>query len=257
MRAPTWRQAEVGDKPTSFVYRVIRYLVWLFSPKWTLRGAENLPEGPCVIVGNHSQMYGPVAGELYIPGRHWVWCAGEMMHREEVAAYAYQDFWSGKPKAVRWFYRLLSHLIVPLSVCVFNNAHTVAVYHDARALATFRESARKLKAGDRLVVFPECYDEHNNIVHAFRDRFVDLGRMYHKQTGRALAFVPLYIAPRLGVLTFGEPVFYDPAAPSDAERQRVSDALMDAITAMALALPPHTVVPYPNVPKREYPRSRE
>ena len=257
MSAPTLRQAEVGDKPTSFVYRVIRYLVWLFSPKWTLRGAENLPEGPCVIVGNHSQMYGPVAGELYIPGRHWVWCAGEMMHRAEVADYAYRDFWSQKPKAVRWFYKLLSRVIVPLSVCVFNNAHTVAVYHDARALATFRESARKLKAGDRLVIFPECYDEHNNIVHAFRDRFVDLGRMHYQQTGAPLPFVPLYIAPRLGVLTFGEPILYDPAAAPDAERQRVSDALMDAITAMALALPPHTVVPYPNVPKREYPRSRE
>ena len=31
---------------------------------------------------------------------------------------------------------------------------------------------------------------------------------------------------------------------------------MDGITEMALALPEHTVVPYPNVPKREYPRSR-
>ena len=257
MSAPTLRQAEVGDKPTSFVYRVIRYLVWVFSPKWTLRGAESLPEGPCVIVGNHSQMYGPVAGELYIPGRHWVWCAGEMMHRAEVADYAYRDFWSNKPKAVRWFYKLLSRAIVPLSLCVFNNAHTVAVYHDARALATFRESARKLKAGDRLVIFPECYDEHNNIVHAFRDRFVDLGRMHWQQTGTALAFVPLYIAPRLGVLTFGEPILYDPANPPDAERQRISGALMDDITAMALALPPHTVVPYPNVPKREYPRSKE
>lgn len=257
MRAPTLRQAEVGDKPTSFVYRVIRYLVWLFSPKWTLRGAENLPEGPCVIVGNHSQMYGPVAGELYIPGRHWAWCAGEMMHRTEVADYAYRDFWSNKPKAARWFYKLLSHAIVPLSLCVFNNAHTVAVYHDARALATFRESARKLKAGDRLVVFPECYDEHNNIVHAFRDRFVDLGRMYFQQTGAQLPFVPLYIAPRLGVLTFGKPILYDPAAAPDAERQRIVGALMDGITALALALPPHTVVPYPNVPRREWPRSRE
>ena len=112
------------------------------------------------------------------------------MHRTEIAAYAYQDFWSGKPKAVRWFYRLLSHLIVPLSVCVFNNAHTVGVYHDARLLSTFRESAQKLKEGDRLVIFPECYDEHNNIVHAFHDRFIDLGRMYYKQTGKALPFVP-------------------------------------------------------------------
>ena len=150
MSAPTLWKEEVGDKPTSLAYRFIRFGVWLFSPKWKLSGAEKLPEGPCVIVGNHSQMYGPIAAELYTPGRHWVWCAGEMMHKEEVAAYAYRDFWSGKPKAVRWFYRLLSHLIVPLSVCVFNNAHTVAVYHDARALATFRDSAQKLRDGDRL-----------------------------------------------------------------------------------------------------------
>ena len=224
MSAPTLWKEEVGDKPTSLAYRFIRFGVWLFSPKWKLSGAEKLPEGPCVIVGNHSQMYGPIAGELYTPGRHWVWCAGEMMHKEEVAAYAYRDFWSGKPKAVRWFYRLLSHLIVPLSVCVFNNAHTVAVYHDARALATFRDSAQKLRDGDRLVVFPECYDEHNHIVHAFQDRFIDLGRMYYKQTKRALPFVPLYVAPALGVLTFGEPILYDPAAVGETERSRISNA---------------------------------
>ena len=255
MSAPSLRKPEVGDKPTSFTYRLIRYGVWLFSPKWKLVGAEDLPEGPCVIVGNHSHMYGPVAGELYTPGRHWVWCAGEMMHKEEVAAYAYEDFWSQKPKAVRWFYKLLSHLIVPLSLCLFNNAHTVAVYHDARVLSTFRESAQKLKDGDRLVIFPECYEEHNNIVHAFQDRFIDLGRMHYKQTRTPLPFVPLYVAPALKTLYFGQPILYDPTADGAAERARVADALMDAITAMAVALPEHTVVPYPNVPKDRYPKN--
>ena len=131
------------------------------------------------------------------------------------------------------------------------------MYHDARALATFRDSAQKLRDGDRLVIFPECYDEHNNIVHAFQDRFVDLGRMYHRQTGKALPFVPLYVAPALGVLTFGEPILYDPAAPGDDQRQRISSALMDAVTAMAVSLPEHTVVPYPNLPKREWTKNRE
>ena len=179
------------------------------------------------------------------------------MHREEVAAYAYRDFWSEKPGAVRWFYKLLSHLIVPLSVCVFNNAHTVGVYHDARVLSTFRESAQKLLDGDRLVIFPECYDEHNNIVHAFRDQFIDLGRMYYKQTGKALPFVPLYVAPALGVLYFGEPILFDPAAPAEIERRRVVNALMDAVTDLAVALPEHTVVPYPNIPKKQWPKNRE
>ena len=158
----------LNDKKTTWVYRVIRWLVWLFSPKYQLEGTENLPDEPCVIVGNHSHMYGPIEGELYTPGKHYVWCAGEMMNREEVAAYAYKDFWSGKPKGTRWIYRILSYLITPLALCVFNNAHTIAVYHDTRLISTFRDSIEKLKEGNSMVIFPECYDEHNNIVHENR-----------------------------------------------------------------------------------------
>ena len=114
-------------KKTSLIYRIIRFFVWLFSPKYRLFGTEKLPKEPCVIVGNHCQMFGPIAGELYMPGPHEIWCAGEMMHWNEVAAYAFEDFWSFKPRWTHGFFRLLSRLITPLSVCVFNNAHTVQI----------------------------------------------------------------------------------------------------------------------------------
>ena len=64
------------EKKTHWLYRVIRFLVKLFSPSFQVSGAENLSGEPCVIVGNHSQMYGPIAGELYTPGKHYIWCAG-------------------------------------------------------------------------------------------------------------------------------------------------------------------------------------
>lgn len=245
----------MNDKKTSWIYRVIRFFVRLFSPHYRLEGVENLPEGPCVIVGNHCQMYGPIAGELYTPGKHAVWCAGEMMNWHEVQPYAYRDFWSGKPKGVRWFYKLLSYLITPLAVCVFNNAHTIPVYHDTRLITTFRRSMEQLQDGYRIVIFPEHYDEHNNIVHDFQDKFIDLARFYYKKTGEALSFVPMYLAPRLALLTFGAPVRFDPAAPIAEERQRICGALMDSITEMAVALPEHTVIPYPNIPKRDYPKN--
>lgn len=238
------------DKPTSRVYRVIRWLVRLFSPNFKIVG--ELPEGPCVIVGNHSHMYGPIVGELYIPGPHYIWCAGQMMNRDEVADYAYQDFWSGKPKAFRWFFRLLSRLIVPLAVLIFNNAHTIAVYHDNRLLATFRESVQKLRSGNRLVIFPECYTRHNNIVWAFQDKFVDVARFYCRQTGQPLCFVPMYLAPKLKTVFFGEPVPFRPEAPIARERERICRELADRITDMALAQPLHLVIPYPNVSRRHY-----
>lgn len=245
----------MDDKKTSVLYRILRWFVLLFSPKYRIVGEENLPGEACVIVGNHSHMYGPIAGELYTPIRHYVWCAGEMMRKDEVAAYAYKDFWSNKPKALRWFYRLLSHLIVPLSLLVFGNAHTIAVFHDSRLITTFRESIAKLQEGNSIVLFPEHYEEHNNIVHDFQDKFVDLARFYYKKTGTELSFVPMYLAPNLATMSYGKPIRFRADAPIADERRRICTELMDSITAMAVSQPEHTVVPYPNIPKKLYPKN--
>ena len=241
-----------GKKP-SLLYRFIKWLVWLFYPKMKITGAENLPDGPCLIVGNHTQMNGPIACELYCPGTHYTWCAGEMMHWNEVQPYAFRDFWSQKPKAVQWWFKLLSYLIVPLAVCVFNNANCIGVYHDARIMSTFKETVARLRQGARIVIFPEHDAPHNHILCGFQDRFVDVARIYHKKTGEALPFVPLYVAPALTTLCFGKPVYFDAAAPMDAERQRICGYLMDEITAIACSLPEHRVVPYRNIPKKLYP----
>ena len=244
------------EKKTSWIYKIICWLVGLFTPRYRVLGGENLPDGPCVIVGNHSQMLGPIAGELHMPGKPWIWCAGEMMKWKEVHAYAYEDFWSGKPGTVRWFYRLLSYLITPLCVCVFNNARTVPVYHDTRLITAYRPSIELLQQGRSLLIFPECYDEHNNIVHDFQDKFIDLARFYYRRSGKILSFVPVYNAPALHETLIGKPIPFDPSRPIEEERARLCAALKDAITALAASLPEHTVVPYRNIPKRLYPKNK-
>lgn len=246
-----------APKTDNLLYRVVRWLIWLFFPKMKPEGEENLPaDESCVIVGNHCQMHGPVSCEIYSPVDRYTWCAGDMMEWKTVPGYAFQDFWSQKPRWTHPFYKLLSYIITPLAVLLFNNAQTVAVYHDARVLSTFRDSVRLLQDGKSLVIFPEHDVKDNHILYEFQDRFVDVAKMYYKKTGKALAFVPLYIAPALGRMCYGAPIRFDPAAPMAEERLRICRALRDAITAMAEALPPHTVVPYRNIPKKLYPTNR-
>ena len=237
---------------TSSIYRGIKWLVRVCYPRMEVVGAENLPEGSAVIVGNHAQMNGPIACELYLPGEHDTWCAGEMMNLKEVPAYAYRDFWSQKPWYSRWFYRLLSYVIAPLSVCVFNNANTIGVYHDSRIISTFKNTVKRLQAGSRVVIFPEHDAPYNQILCEFQDRFIDVAKMYHKRTGRELEFVPLYLAPRRKAMYLGKPVRFRADAPLEEERQRICQYLMEEITAMACALPEHIVVPYRNIPKKQY-----
>lgn len=243
----------MDTKKTSVLYRLIKWLVWLFYPKLEVEGEENLPPEPAILVGNHAQMNGPIAAELYCPGSHYTWCAGQMMHLKEVPAYAYQDFWSGKPRWSRPFYKLLSYLIAPLSVCVFNNANTIGVYRDARILSTFKNTVKRLQEGNHVVIFPEGGGEYNHILTEFQDKFIDIAKLYYKKTGRELPFVPMYLAPKLRKLYLGKPIFFRADAPMEEERQRIREYLMAEITQMAVSAPEHTVVPYHNIPKKQYP----
>lgn len=242
-----------GAERSAPLYRVIKWLVKVFYPKIEVVGAENLPPEPAVIVGNHTQMNGPIACELYFPGNRYTWCAGQMMHLKDVPAYAYQDFWSEKPKFTRPFYKLLSYLIAPLSVCVFNNAQTIGVYHDARIISTFKNTVKRLEEGASVVIFPENGEPYNHIITQFQDKFIDTAKLYYRKTGKELTFVPMYIAPRLKKMYLGKPIRFCAANPMDEERRRICGYLMTEITGMVLSLPRHTVVPYRNIPRKDYP----
>ena len=234
------------------VFVFIRYLVKLFYPKMQVEGVENLPDEPVIIVGNHCQMNGPIVGELYVPGEPYIWCSGEMMHLKDVPEYAFQDFWSRKPKWSRPFYKLLSYIIAPLSVCIFNNARTIGVYHDTRILSTFKNTVKRLEEGKSVVVYPEQDVKHNHIIYEFQDKFIDIAKLYYKKTGKEIGFVPMYIAPKLKKICLGKPVRFCAAASIDTERRRICTYLMDEITAIAENLPEHTVVPYKNIPRKDY-----
>lgn len=244
-------------KKRSRLFGVIKYLIRAFYPKIEIVGLENLPGEPCAIIGNHAQLNGPITSELYLPESCYAWCAAQMMSLRDVPAYAYKDFWSQKPKLLRPFFRLVSYLIAPLSVVIFNNARTIPVYKDGRVFSTFRESLAKLEDGKNIVIFPEYDKKYNNILYDFQDGFIDIAKLYHRRTGKELSFVPLYVAPRLKKVYVGKPIKFSAGSPIAEERRRIRELLMSDITDMARALPEHTVIPYRNIPKHLYPKNTQ
>ena len=255
------REKEEAEKQSRrkdyFVLVLVKGAVRLFYPRITTLGKENIPDEPCIIVANHAQMNGPIIFEVYPPVRRYTWCIGEMMHLKEVPDYAFTDFWSGKPWWNRWFFRLLSYVIAPIAVGVFNNAETIGVYHDARLVNTFRETMQRLEEGADIVIFPEHDKPCNHIVYDFQEHFVDTARFYYRKTGKELLFLPAYVCPKLRKLVIGHPTRFQAGRPIQEERDRVCSYLQQEITRMAEKLPPHTVVPYKNIPKKEYPKSRK
>lgn len=239
------------------LYRFIRWIVNIFYKDRKIEGLENLPDEPAIVVGNHAQMHGPLSAELYFPTKKYIWCAGQMMNIKEVPKYAYEDFWSRKPKCVRFVYKILSYIIAPLCAYIFKHADTIAVYKDERVMGTFKQSVRGLENGANIVLFPECEKEYNNIVNEFQDKFVDVARLYYKKHGKAISFVPMYNAAKLHKMVLGKPIKFDPELDMLEQRKLICDHLKTEITRIARELPVHKVVPYLNVSKKEYRNSRE
>ncbi|MBQ3079041.1 MAG: 1-acyl-sn-glycerol-3-phosphate acyltransferase [Clostridia bacterium] len=244
-------------KLSRFLYLPLKGIVWLVFPKFKAYEIQNMPNEPVIICANHTQMNGPVACELHLPFQRYTWCESEIMHLKEAPSYAFQDFWSIKPKCMHWFYRILSYMIAPLAWVIFNNANTIPVYRDQRVLSTFRETMKHLNEGASIVIFPEHDPKANHILYSFQDGFVDIARLYYKKTGIKLKFVPMYIAPKMKGMYFGKPIEYSCENDPAEERARISKYLFDAITDIAVSLPEHTVVPYRKIPGEKYPINRQ
>ena len=120
-------------------------------------------------------------------------------------------------------------------------------------ISTFRETVAKIQEGASVIILPEHDEPYNHILCQFQDRFIDVARHYYRKTGKELSFVPLYLAPSLRQIHLGKPIRFCPDTPIKEERRRICEYLMQEITEMACALPEHTVVPYNNIPKKEYP----
>lgn len=239
-------------KKTSFQFKIIKGLIRIFYGKMEIVGLENLPQKNAILVGNHCQMNGPIAAELFLPEDCYIWCAGEMMNWKETPHYAFHDFWSQKPKWTHPFYKVLSYVITPFAACIFNNARTIGVYRDMRIMSTFKETIKMLKNGANVLIFPEKDEKHNNILYKFQENFIDVAKLYYKKTGIELTFVPIYIAPKLRKMYIGKSTMFYGESPIEEERVRISKYLSDEITDMARGLPLHTVVPYRNIPKKYY-----
>lgn len=245
----------MDQKKVSPLFKLVKDMLRLVYPKITIEGLENLPDEPCIIAANHCQMHGPIGCELYFPEKRYTWCAGEMMDYKTVPEYAFRDFWSQKPKCSHWFYKMLSYAITPLAVLIFNNASTIAVHRDMRILSTFRSTVNALEDGANVIIFPEKDEKHNHIIYNFQEGFIDAARLYQRKTKKEISLVPMYIAPKLKKMYIGKPVPFRADAPYDEEKRRICKKLMEDITAIACALPRHTVIPYRNIPRKLYPKN--
>lgn len=196
---------------SEFWFRVFYAIVWPFftlvHPRKVV-GLEHIPEGGCLICGNHTRYSDP----LFI-----VFSLGRKRHPYIMA------------KAE------LLHM--PVAGWAFQKVGCIPVERGKSDVKAIKECMRILKDGGKLLMFPEGTRVKGGADHEAKTG----AAMLSVRTG--VPIVPVYVPPRLGwfrrtTITFGEaytPQIGHDGKPTAEDYQPIADDLLARIKALAEA----------------------
>lgn len=218
----------------------IKLVILLLRPFFycKLVGKEQVkldPDTACVFTCNHSEIFGPVVTNLFIPFTFRPWVISEMAVMEETAEYLYTYTFKRQKWLPESLKRPLSRFVTPPLNWIMASIECIPVYRNRPRdlINTFRDSAAAMEAGDNLLIFPEDPNDpslkENGYVREgvgpFFKGFVNVAQIYYRRTGKCAQFYPLYADKRRRRLTFGKPIRYNPDNTPVVEQERVSSHL--------------------------------
>ena len=196
------------------------------------------PENPLVFLGNHAEIYGPIASALNFPVQVRFWVISKMMfNSREVRAYLYENTFSKKTFLPVFVRRLLARVLGWLSVNVMNALRAIPVYKDSpmKLRQTLRESVEALAAGEDLMIFPEHpegkYEKGG--VSELSPGFLMLAEAWWKKSGKKLRILPVYANRAARTFTFGTEIDYEPENGFAAEQERILSEAYSQLVALS------------------------
>ncbi len=196
------------------------------------------PENPIVFLGNHAEIYGPIASALCFPVPVRFWVISKMMFKaKDVRAYLYENTFSKKTFLPVFVRKFLAWILGWLSVNVMSSLKAIAVYRDSpmKLRQTLRESVEALENGDNLMIFPE-HPEGKYVkggISELSPGFLMLAEAWWKKSGKKLRIMPVFANREQRTFTFGEEIGYEPENGYAAEQERVLKEAYEQLAALS------------------------
>ncbi|MCR5567212.1 MAG: hypothetical protein K6F61_10195 [Clostridiales bacterium] len=196
------------------------------------------PENPLVFLGNHAEIYGPIASALCFPVPVRFWVISKMMFRKkDVRAYMFENTFSKKTYLPVFVRKLLAWYLGWLSVNIMNALRAIPVYRDSpmKLRQTLRESVDALEHGENLMIFPE-HPEGKYVkggISELSPGFLMLAEAWWKKSGKKLRIMPVYANREKRTFTFGDEIRYEPENGYAAEQERILNEAYEQLAALS------------------------
>jgi len=196
------------------------------------------PDNPIVFLGNHAEIYGPIASALCFPVPVRFWVIPKMMFKKrDVRAYMYENTFSKKTYLPVFIRRILAWYLGWLSVNVMNALRAIPVYRDSpmKLRDTLRQSVEALSNGENLMIFPE-HPEGKYVksgISELSPGFLMIAEAWWKKSGKKLRIMPVFANREKRTFTFGNEITYEPENGYAAEQGRILKEAYEQLVALS------------------------
>lgn len=216
---------------------LLRRLARLGMPGWSTRGWD-ASRGPAVYLIHHQNLFGPVHTLAFLPGEAHLWYLWVFQDRKTCYR-QYMDFTFTKrfgwPRPMASLLAFLLSWIVPGLMKAFGG---IPVYRGKREIVrTMKLSLEALVRGESILLSPDRnYADRNPEIGPLYAGFLHLEKLYFRETGRHLAFVPVFCGKSRKTVAFGEPLYFAGVRPFRREQEEMAQALREAINRLGREL---------------------
>ncbi len=193
----------------NFIFKIFRFFVRCYIGRYSVN-SKNEIEGPTVYVVHHQNLSGPTFSLAWfnVPMRLWVlsvFCNWRTCFSQYYDYTFTKRF--GMPKFIAAIVAFPVSLAAQILMWVI---HAIPVYRGSRnIIKTFRETTQTLVNGQSVLICPDVdYKDKGQYMGEMYDGFLDLERYYVKETGKHLAFAPLYISRSSHTVLQGDAVYF-------------------------------------------------
>lgn len=199
---------------------------------------------PIVYLCNHSEVYGPLASMINLPGSVRPWVISDIVIDPEEFAVYFNRYTLSQIKWIPDAWKMkIARLFGKVSVWGMNQLDSIPVYRNkpAKLIVTLRQTIAAMEAGDNILIFPEnpnADPEHPGYVTEgvgpLFEGFVLLADAYYRKTKKACRFLPVFASKDTWTISIGDEILYNPEANGAVERDRISREASLQMQAMYL-----------------------
>ncbi len=208
------------------LFRLCRFLIRVFYPRYQLEEGARLTD-PVVYLCRHFNTSGLFMTVPWLPGRFRIWSL-HIYHDWRACYHPMMDY--TLTKRFGWS-RLRAWLAaVPFSFfmqALVQSARAIPVYRNSlEIIKTYRQSLAALLNQESILIFPDReYTSTSSEITDMYEGFLMVDRLYFKETGKHIPFIPLFADPAVRSIRVGTPVLFSGDVRDPQERRRVLEAI--------------------------------